>query len=95
MNLPKHLFWDVDYNTLNYEKYDNWVIVRVFERFDAEDIRAVRRYYGDKKLREALLYAKYIFLHRLHLVAAVINEPVENFRCYQSYIAEPYFYNHF
>jgi hypothetical protein len=82
MELNKALFWDVDYQSIDFVKNANWVIVRVFERGDVEDIRAVRRYYGDKKVREALLSSKYIKANRLHLAAAVINEPVEKFRCY-------------
>lgn len=82
MNLDRKLFWDVDYDKLDWEKYASWVIVRVFERGDVEDIRAVRHYYGDEKIREALLHTKHLLSTRLHLAAAVINEPVEKFRCY-------------
>jgi hypothetical protein len=89
MNLPKTLFWDVDVDSLDFEKYANWVIVRVFERGDVEDIRAVRRYYGDEKVREALLHAKYISQNRIHLAAAVIDEPITNFRCYKLQQSNP------
>jgi hypothetical protein len=78
----KSIFWDVDFSTLDFEKYSNWVIVRVFERGDVEDIRQCRRYYGDEKITEALLSAKHITDNRIHLAAAVINQPIQNFRCY-------------
>ncbi len=78
----KSIFWDVDFSTLDYDVYYKWVIVRVFERGDVEDIRQCRRYYGDEKVTYALLNAKYINSNRLHLAAAVINQPVENFICY-------------
>ncbi|MFN5629051.1 MAG: DUF6922 domain-containing protein [Bacteroidota bacterium] len=39
MNLDRKLFWDVDYDKLDWEKYASWVIVRVFERGDVDDIR--------------------------------------------------------
>jgi hypothetical protein len=58
------------------------VIERVFERGDIEDIRQCRRYYGDEKVRKALTQAKFIQEHIMHFAAAVVNEKIENFRCY-------------
>ncbi len=78
----KSIFWDVDFPTLDYNKYANWVIVRVFERGDVEDIRQCRRYYSNEKITEALLNAKYINANRIHLAAAIINQPLQNFKCY-------------
>jgi hypothetical protein len=82
MNLDRKLFWDVDYDKLDWEKYASWVIVRVFERGDVDDIRQVRRHYGDEKISNSLLNAKSIRLDRLYLAAAVIDQPLEKFKCY-------------
>lgn len=82
MELDRKLFWDVDYDKLDWEKYAHWVIVRVFERGDVEDIRQVRRHYGDNCVKEALLNAKSLRLNRIYLAAAVIDEPLEKFQCY-------------
>jgi hypothetical protein len=78
----KSIFWDIEFSALDFEKYSDWVIVRVFERGDVEDIRQCRRYYGDEKITYALLNAKHIISNRIHLAAAVINQPIQNFRCY-------------
>lgn len=78
----KNIFWDVEFEKLDYNKYANWTIERVFERGDVEDIRQCRRYYGDDKVKEALLAAKYISQNRIYLASAVINEPIEKFKCY-------------
>jgi hypothetical protein len=51
----KRIFWDVVFENIDYDKKANFVIERVFERGDVEDIRNCRRYYGDGKVREALL----------------------------------------
>lgn len=40
----KTMFWDVDFEKLDYDRYANFVIERVFERGDIEDIRQCRRY---------------------------------------------------
>lgn len=84
-NIPlfqKRIFWDVDFEKTDFGAKANFVIERVFERGDVEDIRQCRRYYGDKKVTEALLNAKYLPLHTLYFASAVIDKPIEEFRCY-------------
>ena len=44
----KRIFWDVDSEKLDYEKKAGFIIERVFERGDVEDIRMCRRFYGDE-----------------------------------------------
>ena len=78
----RRIFWDVDVDKLNFEKRSAFIIERVFERGDVEDIRNCRRYYGDERIADVLLASKYIPDHRLYLASAIINKPVNLFRCY-------------
>jgi len=78
----KRIFWDVDFEKLDYDLRANFVIERVFERGDVDDIRNCRRYYGDEKVTEALLNAKFLPETLMHLASAVINRPLKDFRCY-------------
>lgn len=55
----KRIFWDVDFEKIDYDAKANFVIERVFERGDVPDIRNCFRYYGDEKVAEALLHAKF------------------------------------
>lgn len=79
----RRIFWDVDFDKLDYDRYANFVIERVFERGDVEDVRQCRRYYGDNKVSDALLNAKFLMETTIYLAAAVINKPIEDFRCYK------------
>ena len=76
------VFWDVNYEKMDYEVKANFIIERVFERGDVEDIRQCRRYYGDEKITTALLNAKYLPLHTIHFASAIIDKPLNEFRCY-------------
>ena len=76
------IFWDVDFDKLDYDLRANFVIERIFERGDVDDIRQCRRYYGDEKVTQALLNARYLPLHTIHLASAVIDKPLNEFRCY-------------
>jgi hypothetical protein len=78
----KRIFWDVNFEQIDYDAKANFVIERVFERGDVEDIRQCRRYYGDEKVTDALLKAKYLPLHTTYFVSAIFDIPIENFRCY-------------
>ncbi|MCX6270599.1 MAG: hypothetical protein NTU44_05155 [Bacteroidetes bacterium] len=78
----RRIFWDVDYDKMDLDLRANFVIERVFERGDVDDIRQCRRYYGDEKVTDALLNAKFLPLHRIYLASAVIDKPVNEFRCY-------------
>ena len=78
----KRIFWDVNFEKIDYDLRANFVIERVFERGDVDDIRQCRRYYGDEKVTQALLNAKFLPEHRIYLASAVIDKPLNEFRCY-------------
>lgn len=78
----KRIFWDVNFENIDYDAKARFVIERVFERGDVEDIRNCRRYYGDEKVSEILLTAKWLPLHRIYLASAVIDKDLNQFRCY-------------
>jgi len=54
----KRIFWDVNFELIDYDAKANFLIERIFSRGDVEDIRQCRRYYGDEKITSALLNAK-------------------------------------
>lgn len=78
----KRIFWDVDPEKLVFEKRASFIIERVFERGDVEDIRMCRRFYGDEKIGEVLLNAKFLPLRKVYLASAILDKPLTAFRCY-------------
>jgi len=79
----KRIFWDVNFENLDYDKKADFIIERVFERGDVPDIRNCRRYYGDEKVTDSLLNAKFLSKVTMYLAAAVIDRPLKDFRCYK------------
>ena len=77
-----YLFWDIDVNKLNYETSADFVIERIFERGDVDDIRQCRRYYGDEKIRKALTNAKWLSLETVYLAVAILNNELTDYKCY-------------
>jgi hypothetical protein len=78
----KRIFWDVDAEKLDFEKKGTFIIERVFERGDVEDIRLCRRFYGAEKIEAVLLNAKYLPLIKMYLASAILGKPLNAFRCY-------------
>ena len=78
----KRIFWDINFEQIDYDAKANFVIERVFERGDVDDIRQCRRYYGDEKVTTTLLNTKFLPEHRIHLASAVTGKPLNEFRCY-------------
>ena len=72
----------MDVEKLDFEKKASFIIERVFERGDVEDIRMCRRFYGDEKIGEVLLNAKWLPLRKLYLASAILDKPLTAFKCY-------------
>ncbi|ANH82156.1 hypothetical protein A8C56_15310 [Niabella ginsenosidivorans] len=80
--LNKRIFWDTDFSKLDYKSHAASIIERVFERGDVEDIRQVRRFYGDEKVKEVLLNAKWLRYDIFLFVKNLFDLKSETFRCY-------------
>mgnify|MGYP006948852712 CR=1 FL=1 len=79
----KRIFWDVNFEQLDYDKRAAFVIERVFERGDVQDIRNCRRYYGDEKIRDVLVGAKWLSPHTIYLAAALFNNTPNDYSCFR------------
>ncbi|GHT54662.1 hypothetical protein FACS189446_4830 [Bacteroidia bacterium] len=77
------IFWDVDFDKLDYDGRANFIIERVFDRGDVEDIRQCRRYYGDEKISEALTNAKWLLNETVYFAMAILKNELTDYRCYR------------
>jgi hypothetical protein len=85
----KRIFWDVNFEALDYDKKSSFIIERVFERGDVDDIRQCRRYYGDEVLCNALTKAKWLSLATVYLACALFNNELTDYRCYNTAQSNP------
>ena len=80
----RRIFWDVNFDALDYDGKASFIIERVFERGDVEDIRQCRRYYGDEKIRVVLTNAKWLSLQTICLAAALFQNNLTDYKCYNT-----------
>ena len=78
----KALFWDVGYKKTDLNKSAQFVIVRIFERGSISDVKKLRAYYGDKKIKEEIKKTKWIEPETLQFLSAIYNISLKQFRCY-------------
>jgi len=78
----RRIFWDVDFEKLDYDNRADFIIERVFERGDVDDIRQCRRYYGDSRIAEALTQAKWLMKETVYLAMAILKNDLTDYRCY-------------
>ncbi len=96
-NIPqfdKRIFWDVAFDTLDYINKASFIIERVFERGDVEDIRQCRRYYGDEKIRMVLTKAKWLSLHTIYLASALFENELTDYQCYITAQSNPAYFQY-
>jgi hypothetical protein len=86
-NIPvfeKRIFWDVNFETLDYDNKASFLIERVFEPGDVQDILNCRRYYGDEQFKQVLMESKWLSLETIYLSAAIFNNKLTDYRCYNT-----------
>lgn len=91
-NIPqfnRRIFWDVNFDNLDYYSIAGFIIGRVFERGDVPNIRACRRYYGDDKIRQVLTNAKWLSLQTICLACAVLDNELTDYKCYNTAQSNP------
>lgn len=82
LNLSKTLFWDVDINTIDYERHAPYVIERVLSRGTLEDFNIIKTYYGKPKIKKITKQLRYLDDRVLNFCSIYFNLPISEFRCY-------------
>lgn len=64
--LSKSLFWDTDIKSIDWQRQSNAVIQRVLERGNEDEKKEITRFYGNKKIKEALKESKIRGKYTIH-----------------------------
>lgn len=83
MQLSNHLFWDVNHQSIDYNKHARFVIERVVLFGRLIDWKELKAFYGLTKIKQEVIQLRTLDLKTLNFLSLVLNEPRENFRCYE------------
>ena len=89
MNLSKVIFWDTQYETINWAKKARFVIERVVMYGTVEDWHAIKAYYGLARIKEEIRQSRDLDVKSLSFLSCVLNIPKEEFRCYTEKQSQP------
>ena len=78
------LFGDTDLTSLDYSNKSNFIIKRVFEYGTWEDILEITIFYGDLKIKKALLNSKSLTNKTVGVASLLLNIPKQQFKAFRS-----------
>lgn len=82
MTLNPGLFWDTDFNNIDYQKYSQKVIERVLTMGTLSDWFEIQRYYGLERIKNEAMQIRYLDEITLNFCCVFFNLKKEDFRCY-------------
>lgn len=87
--LSRVLFWDTDYDSIDWDNKARYVIERVVAYGFVEDWRAIQHFYGMDRIREVVLQARDLDPKTLSFLSLIFDIPKEQFRCYTQIQSNP------
>lgn len=81
LGLPASWFWDVNPARLDTEKHAKQIIDRVLVVGALEGWKAIRRHYGDERLRSVVTQLRSISPQNVALLCLALDLRKEDFRC--------------
>src|ERR1700735_5482614 len=82
-SLHKWLFWDVRYEEMDWQKSYQYVIERILDRGDDQELEELIRFYGRRKvLRVLKIRPIYLMDHSIERACAFFKLKPEELRCY-------------
>lgn len=82
MTLPKHIFWDIDLETLDYKKNARFIIQRVIQKGSLEDWACIKVYYGLEFIKNEILHIRDLDQRTLNFFSTYFGLDKKKFRCY-------------
>ncbi len=61
----------------------SWLIEKIFTRGDIQDVRNIRRYLGDEKIKDEVVKIQWWSKEELSFLSGIFDIPKENFLTYQ------------
>ena len=89
MELSKVIFWDTDYDRIDWDKNVRYVMERVVMYGQLSDWNAIRAYYGLDRIRTELLQSRDLDPKTLSFLSCIFEIPKEQFRCYNTIQSNP------
>lgn len=92
-NMSKHLFWDVDVDTIDVEAHKAYIVQRVLEYGLWDDWMLLRRSLGLNQIVQISKGLRTLEPRALAYLSIISKTPKEEFRCYNTQQSNPQLWN--
>lgn len=82
MNLTRSIFWDTNYDQINWDDRPAYVIGKVLNYGTLADWQEINSYYGSDRIKELVTSIRDLNPKAMHFASLIFNLPLESFRCY-------------
>ena len=82
MKLNKALFWDIDFEKIDYQKHIRFVIERVLTRGNLSDWFELKKQYDLEQIKKEIIEIRFLDEKTLNFCSHLFTIPKEKFRCY-------------
>lgn len=79
----QNLFWDIDINTLDIDKYPAQVIERVLEYGQWDDWKKIKEYYSLETIKNVAINLRSLESTAMSFISTITHTSLEEFRCYK------------
>jgi hypothetical protein len=83
ISLNKILFWDVDYDSIDFEKHAPLIVERVLTLGTLEDFRTIKDFYGKPKLRLIIMNLRSLDDRTISFCSLYFKIKSTSLRCYK------------
>jgi len=91
--LSKHLFWDIDTDSLDVEQHAQLLVQRVLERGEMSDWRFILDYYGLPRIVQECKQMRSLDPVCLSYICLISDTRKEDYRCYHFKQSNPTLWN--
>lgn len=94
MTLPSYLFWDIDLNTLDYNKNARFIIQRVIQKGSLKEWKIIKNFYGLDFIKNEILKIRDLDPKTLNFFSTYFSLKKNNFRCFTTQQSIPKHFNY-
>lgn len=80
--LPGYAFWDVKRENLDFTRDKQFIVSRMFERGNLDDVLSLLAFYGVKEAGNTLKANRYLNRQGLFLAHSLLGLPLQDFKSY-------------
>ncbi len=82
LNLSPVLFWDIEFQELDYDKNARQIIERVITRGSLNDWFEIKSFYGIERMKKEVVKIRSLDSLNLNFCSKYFNIPLNQFKCY-------------